>query len=917
MTAIDSPSTATGAKATPPDPFYESLRAFREAVWRAVPLDASVLVVTKGDRRLLGLYGPRAGHFPQQPDGGYPGYYPLDGTPVIAHLEGLRVQGAEYLIFPTSALWWFESYPKFTSHLEGHYRLALDDAERCVIFDLRSRAGGGVTAWKAVLPRFVDELAFETGAEPGILDWNTGLDVKQVLPSRAVFSPPTEGVPPYLDHSVDIVVLLSPDDETKAEARRIAGHAVVTLEPPAGGDGAAAGADGLSIAIDRVSERERTALSTSIVVHARGGEQIAPCLRSLDETLPSRFDGEVIVVDDASDDGAGSFLEECEGSWPRLNLRVVRNSFSRGLLESYNCGAAEANGEVVVFLGEDIVPQFGWLPALHAVLRSDPAAGAVTGKLLFPDGRLKAAGNIVHSNGSTRGIGCGEFETDDPLYSFVRAVDGCSPALFATRRKVFEQVGGFSGPPGYETVDYCFTLRARGHKVYYQPESIAVQLDTGSEYTERADGPLKYRAASQAKFLEKWADSLRPQPEPSGLSGWEQDHRSSAEAAGRALVCAPLLPEFDREGGSRRIFCLIEFLREAGWDVSFVSENPHGDERYVRVLQQKGVAVYRGFTPRIDDLIRLGGLDVAFFAFWHMAEDHAPKLRELSPDTKIMIDAIDLHWVRNARKFFLGLASNSGSRFVQESGARSTGEPQADFTSQMLRELKSYMSADAVLTPSQKEAEKISDMLANYSLAYTVRDYEESIPSSIPFQDRQGILFVANFNHPPNLDAILFFCEEILPQIDPDLLSMHPLSIVGNRPPREILRYAKASPSVRVFGWVPSVVPYLQKARVTVVPMRYGAGTKRKLLQALMAHTPTVTTSIGIEGFNAEHGRHVLLADDAAGFAEATERLLTDPELWASLRDRGAEHVTRLHSREAVRRQLMEVLEAKVARAAP
>ena len=117
-----------------------------------------------------------------------------------------------------------------------------------------------------------------------------------------------------------------------------------------------------------------------------------------------------------------------------------------------------------------------------------------------------------------------------------------------------------------------------------------------------------------------------------------------------------MLPEFDREGGSRRIYCLIEFLRESGWDVSFVSENPYGDDRYVRILQQQGVAVYRGFTSSTDDLFKYGKLDVAFFAFWHLAEEYMERLREISPETKVMIDAIDLHWLRNARKYFLQLS---------------------------------------------------------------------------------------------------------------------------------------------------------------------------------------------------------------------------------------------------------------------
>src|SRR5688572_15842429 len=111
----------------------------------------------------------------------------------------------------------------------------------------------------------------------------------------------------------------------------------------------------------------------------------------------------------------------------------------------------------------------------------------------------------------------------------------------------------------------------------------------------------------------------------------------SSESMGikRALVCAPLLPEFDRESGGQSIFDLIVFLREAGWAVSFVAENgntPNSD-RYVRILQQMGVATYAGFNSRTDELIASGQFDLAILAFWYIAELLMPKIRELSPAT--------------------------------------------------------------------------------------------------------------------------------------------------------------------------------------------------------------------------------------------------------------------------------------------
>jgi hypothetical protein len=115
-------------------------------------------------------------------------------------------------------------------------------------------------------------------------------------------------------------------------------------------------------------------------------------------------------------------------------------------------------------------------------------------------------------------------------------------------------------------------------------------------------------------------------------------------------------------------------------------------------------------------------------------------------------------------------------------------------------------------------------------------------------------------------------------------------------------------------GWVPSVLPYLQRARITVVPLLHGAGTKRKLLQALKVGTPTVSTSIGVEGVNIEDGVHVLTADDPTAFAQAMVRLLKHPSLWKRLSENGADYVTKVYGREAVQERFLKAVSAVMAR---
>src|SRR5437667_12210388 len=105
------------------------------------------------------------------------------------------------------------------------------------------------------------------------------------------------------------------------------------------------------------------------------------------------------------------------------------------------------------------------------------------------------------------------------------------------------------------------------------------------------------------------------------------------ETTRRALVCAPLLPEYDREGGSKRLFNFVEFLSEAGWGVTFATRHASGGERYVDLLQQRGVETYTSLGSAFERAIATGQFAVAILAFWYVAEECLLKIRRLSPHT--------------------------------------------------------------------------------------------------------------------------------------------------------------------------------------------------------------------------------------------------------------------------------------------
>ena len=363
---------------------------------------------------------------------------------------------------------------------------------------------------------------------------------------------------------------------------------------------------------------------------------------------------------------------------------------------------------------------------------------------------------------------------------------------------------------------------------------------------------------------------------------------------GRALVCAPLPPEYDQESGSRRIYHTIAFLLDAGWRVAFVCENAPANSRHLRHLRQLGVPTYIGFGERTQELIEAGCFDLAIFAFWQLANQHADHVRRLSPGTRIVVDSVDLHWLRKARQAF-------------GDGADASGQLDGDFARELAGEISTYARADAVLTVSTREAELIHEITGTTDLAWAVPDWDDTPPSLIPFEERRGLVFVGNFRHAPNLDAVRYLCDEILPRVPKKLREAHPLRIVGNGLDSKVEAAVAGCSSVELVGWVPSVAPYLHVARAAVVPLRYGAGTKRKLIQALLARTPAVSTPIGAEGLNLVNGRHLMVAGDAASFAKALERVLTGATLWEELANRGRRQMLRRHGPEPVHARMHEI----------
>ena len=635
--------------------------------------------------------------------------------------------------------------------------------------------------------------------------------------------------------------------------------------------------------------------SASLVIPVRGQSQLTDaCLRQLQATLPHAADVEIIIVDDASSDGTATMLANWQQREPRL--RVLTNPQHAGFGESCNRGARAAHHDVLVFLNNDTQPQVGWLPPLLSGCR-DSSVGAVGARLLYPDGRLQEAGGVIFNDATGWNFGKGADDPSHPLFTFVRDVDYCSAAALATPRETFLGAGAFDArfaPAYFEDTDYCFTLRSLGKRVIYQPASVIIHREGATAGNDERTGVKQSQAVNRGTFLEKWREALKDQPPPpANFDRAALYQHVVRRPTRRALVCAPTLPEWDRESGSRRIFDLLMFLRERDWAVTFVADSAAGGDRYIWRLQQAGISVH---LDALLDVIAVARFDVALLHFWEIAEQQTQAIRRYSPATRIAVDSVDLHFLRHSRN-----------------PTRQSDD--ANFENEKWREINAYQRADVVLTVSQREASIVDEVCARSGLGRVVPDAESLIASPVPREDRRGLLFLGNFRHQPNIDALKFFIGSILPLLPASLLERHPLSIIGTDLTGAVVEQCglRQRAGIRMIGWVPEVEPYIERARLMVAPLTYGAGTKRKLIQAAMIGTPSVTTTVGIEGLPLRHREHVMVADDAAAFASAIVQLNEDDRLWERLATAGQQAIRSAHDRNAVRRQFYAVLDELLA----
>lgn len=630
-------------------------------------------------------------------------------------------------------------------------------------------------------------------------------------------------------------------------------------------------------------ERERPQVSIIIPVYNQV-EYTYNCLRSIQETCRG-LSYEVILADDNSTDDTKRLNEKVEG------LRIVRNPENLRFLRNCNNAAQQARGEFIVFLNNDTVVHEDWLQTLLETMEEHEDCGIAGSKLVYANGTLQEAGGILWSNANAWNYGNGQ-DPENSEFNYLKEADYISGCSLMIRASLWNEIGGFDerfAPAYCEDSDLCFEVRARGFKVLYQPASVVTHFEGVSNGTNVSSGQKRYQVINREKFYEKWKKELESQC-PDAQDVFLARDRSKDKPC--LLFVDHYVPTFDQDAGSRTVFEYLRLFASHGYNVKFIPDNFYRMPEYTEVLQQMGIEVLYGpwYAQHWQEWVRQNAKYIRF-AFLNRPHISVKYIDVLRRDTKarIIYYGHDLHFLREQRQYEI-----TGDSKLLESSERWRAI-----------ELSMMRKADMAYYPSKIEEDFIHSIDPEIRVkAIPAYIYSNVVTPDYELGKRSDLMFIGGFNHTPNVDAVEWFAQEIWPKVR-ELCPGIRMHILGSHPPKTI--EALDAPDFRVHGFVSDEVlaTFYSECRISVVPLRYGAGIKGKVIEAMKSGIPVMTTSVGAEGIV---GAEDILAveDDADAFAERIAALYNNGEKLAAMSRAGCEYVRTHYGPENALRTIQE-----------
>ena len=361
----------------------------------------------------------------------------------------------------------------------------------------------------------------------------------------------------------------------------------------------------------------------------------------------------------------------------------------------------------------------------------------------------------------------------------------------------------------------------------------------------------------------------------------------------RALVIDSRWPRLDRDAGSQAIWSHMCALQESGWEVHFAASGEREWDGAASAMEAAGIICHaEPAVISVEDVLRrhAGRFDLVYLHRPENALAYAGLARQHQPRARLLYSVADLHFLRLSRQ------------------AEVEGRPDLARHARALREreLLTMRLVDVVITHSPFEKallEQVAPELRVHVVPWAVTPR----PVAVPWSDRRGVVFVGNFGHAPNRDAMHWLVRDVMPLVwerEPAI----PCLIAGADLPHRLAAIV-TDQRVRLLGHVPDLFAVYASARLAIAPLRFGAGVKGKVLEALAAGLACVMTPIAAEGIPLSALLNAAVAEDAASVASLICQLHADADRGATIGRAGLEMIRREYSEQVVGAALATALD--------
>jgi glycosyltransferase involved in cell wall biosynthesis len=344
------------------------------------------------------------------------------------------------------------------------------------------------------------------------------------------------------------------------------------------------------------------------------------------------------------------------------------------------------------------------------------------------------------------------------------------------------------------------------------------------------------------------------------------------------LIIGFVWPEPNSSGAGTRMVQLIELFLKKGWKITFASAASDSEFMFdVTSLGVEKVSIAINDSA-FDDFVRTLNPTIVLFDRFMVEEQFGWRVAEQCPTALRMLDTIDLHSLRIARQ----KATKEEAEFHLDDLYSDTAK----------REIASILRCDISLLISEVEVELLQkhykiDCSLLYYLPFLVDAIDDNtVQSWIPLEERKDFIFIGNFLHEPNWNAVQYLKESIWPLIKKELPDVS-MQIYGAYPSQKVLQLHNVKERFLVLGRAGNAFEVVSKARVVLAPLRFGAGAKGKLIEAMQCGTPSITTRIGAESMNGDLAWSGIIADEPEAIANAAVTLYLDQNLWKQAQQNG------------------------------